>query len=42
MLSSSDSVLLVCDGEEHGLTIYVLNADDGGSGVVCVVLRCCL
>ena len=42
MLSSSDSVLFVCDGKEHGLSDDVLVVGDEGSGSVCVVFRCFL
>ena len=35
MLSSSESVLFVSDGEEHGLSDDVLAVDDEGSGCVC-------
>ena len=39
MLSSSDSVVLVCDGEEHGISVDILIVGDEGSRgcVVCMV-----
>ena len=39
---SSEFVLLVCDGEEDGLSVDILIKGDDGSGCVCVVFRCCL
>ena len=37
VLSSSESVLLGCDGEEHGLSVDILIVGDEGSGVVYVL-----
>ena len=42
MLSSSESVLFVCNDEEHGLFDDVLIVGDEGSRGVCVVFGCCL
>ena len=41
VLSSPDSVLLVCDGEEHGLSVDITVVGDEGSGCLCC-LQCCL
>ena len=35
LLSSSESVLLVCDGEEHGLPVDMIIVGGEGSGCVC-------
>ena len=35
--SESDSVLLVYDGEKHGLSVDILIVGDEGSGCVCVL-----
>ena len=36
LFSDSEYVLLVCDGEEHGLSVDMLIVGDEGLGSVCV------